>query len=84
MPRGERDRGNRRENLIRFRNELKPLTDNVHVAHLVLHGVRINLAHVPALVRLLDVFDAEHPRPLISGMGHTHPMVLRYDVTLDG
>lgn len=58
------------------------LTYYVQVPDLVLHRVRIYLTHVVALVRLLHVFDSQHPRPFIR-MCYTHSMVLRYHVTLN-
>lgn len=50
---------------------------------LVAHGVGVHLAHVPSLVRLLDVFDPEYPVPLLR-VRDAHAVVLRDDVVLDG
>jgi hypothetical protein len=59
------------------------LTHDVQVGQLVPHGVRVHLAHVPALVGLLDVLDAEHPVPFLR-VRDAHAVVLRDDVALDG
>lgn len=39
--------------------------------------------HVPALVQLLHVFNAEHPMPLLH-VRYAHAVVLCDDVVLDG
>lgn len=38
------------------------LTDNVHIAELRLGGDGVDLAHVAAVVLLLDVADVQEPR----------------------
>lgn len=42
---------------------------------MALHRVGVDLAHVPALVRFLDVLDAQLPDALL-GVGHGNPLAL--------
>lgn len=37
------------------------LTDNIQIAHLAFHGIRINLTHVPAFIAFLDILNTHRP-----------------------
>lgn len=59
------------------------LTDHFQEAHLTLHGVAVDLAHVPSSVRLLDVLDPQLPGAFLR-VTDPDAMVLRDDMVLDG
>lgn len=59
------------------------LTDHFQEAYLTLHGVAVDLAHVPSSVRLLDVLDSQLPGAFLR-VTDPDAMVLRDDMVLDG
>lgn len=58
------------------------LTHHLEVADLTLHGVSVNLAHVPAPVRLPYLPDVQVPCSVVT-VRHSDPVVLRDHVTGD-
>lgn len=50
---------------------------------MTLHGIAVDLAHVPSAVRLLDVLDPQLPDALLR-VADPNAMVLRDDIVLDG
>lgn len=59
------------------------LTDHIQITHLALHRIGVNLTHVPAPVRLPDLFYVQIPR-LVLAVSHSDPVVLSDHVTVDG
>lgn len=58
------------------------LTHDVQEAYLIAHRVGIDLAHVPALVRLFDVLYTQHPLAALD-VRYRHPVVLGDHVRLN-
>lgn len=57
------------------------LTNDVQESDLTLHGVRVDLAHIPSSVRLPYLLDMQIPSPVVR-MTHPYPMVLGDHVTV--
>lgn len=58
------------------------LTHDIQEAYLIAHRVGIDLAHVPALVRLFDVLYPQHPLAALD-VRYRHPVVLGDHVRLN-
>lgn len=59
------------------------LTHNIQIAHLALHRIGVDLAHVVAAIRFTDVLQLQLPR-FALGERDADAMVLSDDVILDG
>jgi len=59
------------------------LTDYVEIRDLILHRVRVYLAHVKPTVTLSYVSDVQPPHPVVR-VGHLHPVVFRHHERLYG
>lgn len=57
------------------------LTLNVDATNFLLHGTRIDLAHVAAFVALPDLFDSQSPR-VHSLVRHTNSVIVCHDQVL--
>lgn len=62
------------------------LTNNFDEAILGLSRHRIDLAHVPALVLLLDIVDMQEPGAVLVVLivGDTYPRITRYHMVVHG
>ena len=59
------------------------LTDNLKVSLTAPHRIRINLAHVPATIDLLNVLYLQIPSPLIC-VREGYTWILRYHIVMYG
>lgn len=59
------------------------LTDNIQIAQLAFHRVRVYLAHVPSFIGLSHLLDVYMPRPMVR-VWHSDPVVFRDHVVVDG
>lgn len=62
--------------------ELYELTHHLEVADLALHGISVDLTHVPAPIRLPYLSDVQVPCPVVT-VRHADPVILRDHVTSD-
>lgn len=70
-------------NKSRVKLKFEKLTDDVQVTHLRLHRIRVDLAHVPSLIGLLDFAYLQLPDFLLR-VGDRNAMVLGDNVILNG
>jgi len=59
------------------------LTNNIQKSQLTFHRVRVDLTHVPSLVRLSYLLDVYVPRPVVR-VRHADPVIFRDHVVMDG
>lgn len=53
------------------------LTDYIKIRDLILHGVRVYLAHIKSTVALSYVFDVQSPHPLVR-VRYLHSVIFRH------
>lgn len=58
------------------------LTNYIKISSLALHGIGIDLTHVPSTIRFSDLPYVKVPRTMIA-VGHGDAMILRDHVTRD-
>lgn len=58
------------------------LTVDIHAADLLLHDAGVDLTHVTALVRLLDLSDVQSP--VVVVMRDPYPGVVRHKLVMKG
>lgn len=65
-----------------MQNYLYSLTNYIQVAHLTLHWVRVDLAHIPSPIRFPHVTYVQVPRPVFA-VRHSDSVILGNNVAMD-